>query len=101
MSFRPSPAGPAGGLVTFSRRPGGSGPATFRTEYLPTGATPHCIDFILTADGVRAEAATVVLAGQEPLPGGPGYVSDHIGLRASLILAPSPAGGQDVVHHPV
>jgi hypothetical protein len=54
----------------------GSCPATFRTEYLPPGGTPHCIDFILTADGVKAESATVAFAGKEPLPGGPGYVSD-------------------------
>ena len=67
----------------------GSCPATFRTEYLPPGKTPHCIDFILTSDGVKAEAATVVFADKEPLPGGPGYVSDHVGLRASLVLAPS------------
>ena len=67
----------------------GSCPATFRPEYLPPGVTPNCIDFILTADGVTADAATVVFAGQEPLPGGPGYVSDHVGLRASLILPPS------------
>jgi endonuclease/exonuclease/phosphatase (EEP) superfamily protein YafD len=66
----------------------GNCPATFRTEYLPPGKTPHCIDFILTSDGVEAEAATVVFAGKEPLPGGPGYVSDHVGLRASLVLAP-------------
>jgi sphingomyelin phosphodiesterase 2 len=66
----------------------GSCPATFRAEYLPSGGTPHCIDFILTADGVKAESAAVAFAGKEPLPGGPGYVSDHVGLRASLILAP-------------
>jgi endonuclease/exonuclease/phosphatase family metal-dependent hydrolase len=64
----------------------GNCPATFRAEYLPAGGTPHCIDFILTTDGVRAEAATVVFADKEPLPGGPGYVSDHLGLRASLTL---------------
>lgn len=63
--------------------------ATFRAEYLPAGETPHCIDFILTADGVKAESATVVFAGKEPLSGGPVYVSDHLGLRASLLLAPS------------
>jgi endonuclease/exonuclease/phosphatase family metal-dependent hydrolase len=66
----------------------GACPATFRAEYLPAGETPHCIDFILTVGGVKAEAATVVFAGKEPLPGGPGYVSDHVGLRASLFLAP-------------
>ena len=63
-------------------------PATFRAEYLPAGETPHCIDFILTAGGVKAEAATVLFAGKEPLGGGPGYVSDHLGLRASLFLPP-------------
>jgi len=66
----------------------GSCPATFRSEYLSPGKTPHCIDFILTTDRVKADAATVVFARKEPLPGGPGYVSDHIGLRAGLILAP-------------
>ena len=31
----------------------------------------------------------MVFTHEEPLPGGPGYVSDHVGLRASLVLAPS------------
>jgi len=66
----------------------GSCPATFRVEYLPAGETPHCIDFVLTGAGVKAEAASVMFAGTVPLPGGPGYVSDHVGLRASLFLAP-------------
>ena len=67
---------------------GGCGPPTYRAEYLPAGETPHCIDFILIAAGVRAEAATVLFAGKEPLPSGPGYVSDHLGLSARLSLAP-------------
>ncbi len=67
---------------------GGNCPATFRAEYLPAGATPNCIDFILIADGVKAEAATTVFAAMEPMPGGPAYVSDHVGLRASLFLTP-------------
>jgi endonuclease/exonuclease/phosphatase (EEP) superfamily protein YafD len=67
---------------------GGSCPATFRAEYLSAGETPHCIDFILTSEGVKAEAATVLFAGKVPLPGGPGYVSDHLGLYARLLLAP-------------
>lgn len=62
----------------------GDCPATFRAEYLPAGATPHCIDFVLTGAGVKAEAATTVFAGKEALPGGPGYVSDHLGLRVTL-----------------
>jgi endonuclease/exonuclease/phosphatase family metal-dependent hydrolase len=66
----------------------GKCPPTFRAEYLPPGKPPHCIDFILTAGGVKAEDATVVFAEKEPLPGGPGYVSDHVGLRASLVVMP-------------
>ena len=66
----------------------GGCPATFRAEYLPAGKTPHCIDFILTGGGVKAEAATVVFAGKEPLLGDPGYVSDHLGLYARLFPAP-------------
>jgi endonuclease/exonuclease/phosphatase family metal-dependent hydrolase len=64
----------------------GGCPATFRAEYLSAGETPHCIDFILTAAGVKAEAATVMFAGKEPLRGGRGYISDHLGLRADLHL---------------
>jgi endonuclease/exonuclease/phosphatase family metal-dependent hydrolase len=67
----------------------GECPPTFRAEFLPPGKPPHCIDFILTAGGVKAEAATVVFTEKEPMPGGPGYVSDHVGLRASLVLVPS------------
>jgi endonuclease/exonuclease/phosphatase family metal-dependent hydrolase len=52
---------------------------------LPADATPHCIDFILTAGEVKVEAAALVFAEKEPL----GYVSDHIGLRARLFLTPS------------
>ena len=43
----------------------------------------------MIGDGVKAEAGTVLFAGKEPLPGGPGYVSDHLGLRARLFVAPS------------
>ena len=65
-------------------------PATFRAEYLPAGATAHCIDFILTAGEVTAEnAALVFTEKKEP----PGYVSDHIGLRARLSLPPATPGG--------
>ena len=63
----------------------GACPPTFRAEYLPAGATPHCIDFILTAGGIKVESAALVFAGKEPL----GYVSDHIGLRARLSLTPT------------
>ena len=59
-------------------------PPTFRAEYLPAGRRPCCIDFILTAGEVKVSAADVVLAGEQPMRGGPGYVSDHVGLRARL-----------------
>lgn len=65
---------------------GGQCPPTFRAEYLPAGAQPRCIDFILTAGEVKVNAADVVLAGKQPMRGGPGYVSDHMGLRARLHL---------------
>lgn len=66
----------------------GKCPPTFRAEYLPAGKAPHCIDFILTATGVKAESVGLLLAGKVALPGGPGYASDHIGLHANLLLAP-------------
>jgi hypothetical protein len=56
----------------------GACPPTFRAEYLPAGATPHCIDFILTAGEITIENAALVFAEKEPL----GYVSGHIGLRS-------------------
>ena len=67
---------------------GGACPPTFRAEYLPAGATTHCIDFILTAGEVTAESAALVFAEKERL----GYVSDHIGLRARLSLPPHTRG---------
>jgi hypothetical protein len=35
---------------------------------------------------VTAEATTVLFADEAPLPGGPGYLSDHLGLSARLRL---------------
>jgi endonuclease/exonuclease/phosphatase family metal-dependent hydrolase len=67
---------------------GGKCPPTFHAEYLPAGNMPHCIDFILTTTGVKAESAGLLFTGRVPLPGGPNYVSDHIGLSADLILTP-------------
>jgi sphingomyelin phosphodiesterase 2 len=62
-------------------------PPTFRAEYLPPGELPHCIDFILVR-GVLAKDTRTLLAEPVSLPGGSGHVSDHIGLRASLLIAP-------------
>jgi len=65
----------------------GTCPPTFRAEYLPARATPHCIDFILTTSGTKAVATKVLFAAKESLPGGPGYLSDHVGLFASVFTA--------------
>jgi sphingomyelin phosphodiesterase 2 len=60
-------------------------PPTFRAEYLPAGELPHCIDFILVR-GLHASRTETLLADPVPLPGGSGHVSDHVGLRASLLI---------------
>ena len=73
---------PATGLADVF---GGACPPTFRAEYLPADATPHCIDFILTAGEIKVETAALVFAEKEPL----GYVSDHVGLCTRLFLTPS------------
>ena len=63
-------------------------PPTFRAEYLPAGELPHCIDFIL-ARGALAGHTDTMLAEPVPLPGGSAHVSDHVGLRASLLITAS------------
>ena len=73
---------------------GGECPATFRPEYLPAGKTPHCIDFILAGEGFRPESASVLFADEQTLPGGPGYVSDHLGLSARMSLDPRRKSGR-------
>ncbi|HLK01320.1 MAG TPA: endonuclease/exonuclease/phosphatase family protein, partial [Streptosporangiaceae bacterium] len=50
---------------------GGTCPPTFRAEYLPPGATPHCIDFILTSQDVKTTNAALLFADKVPLPSGP------------------------------
>ncbi len=66
----------------------GACPPTFRAEYLPSGESPHCIDFILASAGVKVLGVSLLFADREPLPGGPGWVSDHIGLCARLFAEP-------------
>ena len=80
----------------------GGCPPTFRAEYLPAGARPRCIDFILTAGEIKAETAEVLFTGEQVLRGGAGYVSDHLGLLARLRLpgaspglTPSTRNGND------
>lgn len=61
-------------------------PPTFRAEYLPPGELPHCIDFILVRGALAAHTETL-LAEPVALRGRSGHVSDHIGLRASLLVS--------------
>jgi endonuclease/exonuclease/phosphatase family metal-dependent hydrolase len=65
---------------------GGRCPPTFHTQYLGPGKSPHCIDFILVTGSVKVEAADLLFTGKQQLSDGPGYVSDHIGLRARAFL---------------
>jgi sphingomyelin phosphodiesterase 2 len=62
----------------------GQCPPTFRAEYLAPGKVPRCIDFILVSDRVTAMDPRVILDGKRGLPGGEGYLSDHVGLSARL-----------------
>jgi sphingomyelin phosphodiesterase 2 len=61
-------------------------PPTFRAEFLPADREPQCIDFILVTEGLAVADAGVLFAGKHPLPRGPAYVSDHLGLHAELAL---------------
>lgn len=61
-------------------------PATFHHEYLGPGKTPQCIDFLLTSPTVKVEATQLLFPDKVALPGGPSFVSDHIGLAATVIV---------------
>lgn len=62
----------------------GTCPPTFRAEYLPPGEIAHCVDFILTSPGVTTESRDLLFTDKHPSLGGHGYLSDHIGLTATL-----------------
>jgi hypothetical protein len=66
----------------------GQCPPTFRAEYLGPGRVPRCIDFILVSDAIVATDPPVILDGNHDLPGGEGYLSDHVGLSARLRADP-------------
>ena len=66
-------------------------PPTFHTDYLPPGTTAHCIDFILVTKAIDVDDTAFLFTNKRPLPGGPGYLSDHIGLLARLRI-PSAIG---------
>lgn len=62
----------------------GQCPPTFHAEYLAPDSEPHCIDFILVANPIGVEETALLFNDKRPLPSGPGYLSDHIGLLARL-----------------
>lgn len=62
----------------------GQCPPTFHREYLSPGHDPRCVDFILVSERVRASSPQVILERPHALPGGEGYLSDHVGLSARL-----------------
>ena len=69
-------------------------PATFHAEYLGPGKSPQCIDFLLVSPPVTVEATQLLFADKVGLPNGPSFVSDHIGLAATVLLAgPAPGAG--------
>ena len=63
---------------------GGTSPPTYRAEYLLPGQVAYSVDFILTSPGVTAESPSLLFADKHPSLGGRGYLSDHIGLTATL-----------------
>jgi sphingomyelin phosphodiesterase 2 len=64
-------------------------PPTFHADYLSPGTTPHCIDFILVAEAIEVDETGLLFTDKRSLPGGPTYISDHIGLLARLRLPAS------------
>ena len=67
----------------------GQCPPTFHGEYLAPGHAAQCVDFILVSDRVLASGPTVILDRPQALPGGDGYLSDHVGLSARVEIAPA------------
>jgi endonuclease/exonuclease/phosphatase family metal-dependent hydrolase len=73
---------------------GGTCPPTFRAEYLRPGDIAYCVDFIMTSPGVRAQSPGLLFADPHPALPAPGYLSDHMGLSATLSVIPhSPVSG--------
>lgn len=64
----------------------GQCPPTFHSYYLSDGRPPFCIDFILATDSVSVENAGTLFSEEVSLPSGRSYLSDHVGLRATVVL---------------
>ena len=61
---------------------------TYRAEeFIGPGATGYRIDFVLTNPSVTVGDRAFVLTGKHPFPTGAAYVSDHLGVRATLSRA--------------
>jgi endonuclease/exonuclease/phosphatase family metal-dependent hydrolase len=56
----------------------GACPPTFHAAYLPPGRTSQCIDFVLVTGAINVQSADLMFTT-------PPYVSDHLGLRVSLL----------------
>jgi hypothetical protein len=62
-------------------------PPTFHAAYLEPGKTSHCIDFLLLSDrSITVEATELTFTDKLPMPGGPAYPSDHLGLLAQIAI---------------
>jgi endonuclease/exonuclease/phosphatase family metal-dependent hydrolase len=64
----------------------GACPPTFHAEYLPPGRPSQCIDFVLVTGAVSVESADLMFTDKVAMPGGSGYVSDHLGLRVTALV---------------
>lgn len=63
-------------------------PATFHAEYLSPGKAPRCTDFLLLAgSSIKIESAELMFTAKVPMTIGPEYVSDHLGLRAKVVVS--------------
>jgi endonuclease/exonuclease/phosphatase family metal-dependent hydrolase len=61
---------------------------TYRAEeFIGPGIPGHRIDLILTTPSVRVTHRALILTDKHPFPAGPAYLSDHLGIRASLDVA--------------
>lgn len=58
--------------------------STLQPRCLPPGVAPGRIDFILTTKRIEAVGTGLLFTGTRAMRGGPGYVSDHLGLTARL-----------------
>jgi hypothetical protein len=65
----------------------GACPPTFHAEFLPPDRPSHCIDFVLLTGAISVESADLMFTEKLPMPGGPAFVSDHVGLRVRLLVS--------------